>query len=63
VDRLIAAGATRVDIGQGDVRWVVLADPCGNEFCVMPKLIPPEPQPFHHLDREQVAPPLSGDHH
>jgi catechol 2,3-dioxygenase-like lactoylglutathione lyase family enzyme len=63
VDRLIAAGATRVDIGQGDVRWVVLADPCGNEFCVMPKVIPPEPQPFHHLDREQVAPPPSGDHH
>jgi len=35
VDRLIGLGATRVDIGQGDVRWVVLADPEGNEFCVL----------------------------
>ena len=24
------------DIGQGDVPWVVLADPDGNEFCVLP---------------------------
>jgi hypothetical protein len=24
-----------VDIGQGEVRWVVLADPDGNEFCVL----------------------------
>ena len=36
VERLIAHGATRVDIGQGvDVPWVVLADPEGNEFCVL----------------------------
>jgi hypothetical protein len=35
VDRLIALGATRVDIGQGDVDWVVLADPDDNEFCVL----------------------------
>jgi predicted enzyme related to lactoylglutathione lyase len=35
VDRLIALGAGRVDIGQGDVSWVVLADPDGNEFCVL----------------------------
>jgi hypothetical protein len=35
VDRLIALGASRVDIGQGDVSWVVLADPEGNEFCVL----------------------------
>lgn len=35
VERLIALGATRVDIGQGDVPWVVLADPEGNEFCVL----------------------------
>jgi len=35
VERLIALGATRVDIGQGDVGWVVLADPDGNEFCVL----------------------------
>jgi len=36
VDRLIGMGASRVDIGQGDgVSWVVLADPEGNEFCVL----------------------------
>ncbi len=35
VERLIAMGASRVDIGQGDVPWVVLADPEGNEFCVL----------------------------
>ena len=35
VERLVALGATRVDIGQGEVSWVVLADPEGNEFCVL----------------------------
>jgi hypothetical protein len=35
VDRLLALGATRADIGQGEVPWVVLADPEGNEFCVL----------------------------
>jgi hypothetical protein len=35
VARLQALGATPVDIGQGDVPWVVLADPEGNEFCVL----------------------------
>ena len=35
VDRLVALGATRIDIGQGDVSWVVLADPDDNEFCVL----------------------------
>lgn len=36
VERLIGLGASRVDIGQGDdVPWVVLADPEGNEFCVL----------------------------
>ena len=24
-----------IDIGQGDVSWVVMADPEGNEFCVL----------------------------
>jgi hypothetical protein len=33
--RLRAAGATPADIGQGEVSWVVLADPEGNEFCVL----------------------------
>jgi Glyoxalase-like domain len=35
VDRLLALGASRVDIGQGESPWVVLADPEGNEFCVL----------------------------
>jgi hypothetical protein len=35
VERLIAAGARRVDVGQRDVPWVVMADPDGNEFCVL----------------------------
>ena len=35
VERLVALGAERVDIGQGDVDWVVMADPDGNEFCVL----------------------------
>lgn len=37
VERLIEHGASRVDIGQGDKPWVVLADPEGNEFCVLPR--------------------------
>ena len=35
VEALLARGATRVDVGQGDTAWVVLADPEGNEFCVL----------------------------
>ncbi|MEU6405938.1 VOC family protein [Streptomyces sp. NPDC046985] len=35
VARFVAHGAQRVDIGQGDQSWVVLADPEGNEFCVL----------------------------
>ncbi|AEW97591.1 MULTISPECIES: VOC family protein [Streptomycetaceae] len=35
VARLRSLGATPADIGQGDVPWTVLADPEGNEFCVL----------------------------
>jgi len=36
VQRLLALGAQRVDVGQGEGKsWVVLADPEGNEFCVL----------------------------
>jgi len=36
VRRIEALGATRVDVGQSpDKSWVVLADPEGNEFCVL----------------------------
>lgn len=48
VERLVGLGATRIDIGQGDVPWVVLADPEGNEFCVL------EPRPVY-LDAGPVA--------
>ena len=35
VARVEALGARRVDVGQGEQPWVVLADPEGNEFCVL----------------------------
>ena len=35
VGRLLALGANRVDIGQGAVSWVVMADPDGHEFCLV----------------------------
>lgn len=35
VARLTALGAAPADVGQGDVPWTVLADPEGNEFCVL----------------------------
>ena len=48
VDRLLALGAVRVDIGQGQVPWEVMADPEGNEFCVL------EPRNIY-LDATPVA--------
>jgi phospholipase/lecithinase/hemolysin len=36
LERLLALGARRVDVGQTpDVSWIVLADPEGNEFCLL----------------------------
>ncbi|SCF45373.1 VOC family protein [Micromonospora mirobrigensis] len=35
VERLVDMGARHVDVGQGGADWVVLADPEGNEFCVL----------------------------
>jgi hypothetical protein len=35
VNRLLELGASRVDIGQGEQPWIVLADPEGIEFCVL----------------------------
>ena len=35
LERLKSLGATEIDIGQGDQTWVVLADPEGNEFCLL----------------------------
>jgi catechol 2,3-dioxygenase-like lactoylglutathione lyase family enzyme len=42
VARLEALGARRVDVGQGEVGWVVMADPDGNEFDVLQPLTPDE---------------------
>jgi predicted enzyme related to lactoylglutathione lyase len=40
LDRLLALGASRVDVGQGpDVSWVVLGDPEGNEFCLLSRSV------------------------
>jgi catechol 2,3-dioxygenase-like lactoylglutathione lyase family enzyme len=42
VARLEGLGARRADVGQkADVSWVVMADPAGNEFCVL-RALPPE---------------------
>lgn len=41
VARLKDLGATPADVGQGDVPWTVMADPEGNEFCVL------EPRPLY----------------
>jgi predicted enzyme related to lactoylglutathione lyase len=35
VERFLRAGARHADVGQGSQPWVVLADPEGNEFCVL----------------------------
>jgi catechol 2,3-dioxygenase-like lactoylglutathione lyase family enzyme len=43
VARLEALGARRVDVGQSaEATWVVMADPDGNEFCVLRVLRPDE---------------------
>lgn len=40
LERLLALGARRKDVGQGpDVSWVVLADPEGNEFCLLSRSV------------------------
>jgi Glyoxalase-like domain len=38
VERLLGLGARRADVGQREVPWEVLADPEGNEFCVLGSL-------------------------
>jgi hypothetical protein len=42
LERLERLGARRVDIGQGEQRFIVLADPEGNEFCLLPPLTTPD---------------------
>jgi hypothetical protein len=43
LERLLALGATYVDVGQGDRSWHVLADPEGNEFCLCRDRVDPAP--------------------
>jgi predicted enzyme related to lactoylglutathione lyase len=46
IGRLEALGAARIDIGQGpESTWVVMADPDGNEFCVLRAFRPGELDP------------------
>lgn len=47
LQRLLALGARHVDIGQGEVPWVVLADVEGNEFCLLKR----------RVDAESAVPP------
>ena len=55
VARLEALGARRVSVGQGDVSWVVMADPEGNEFDVLRPLTPAELPPGHDELGRRIA--------
>ncbi len=40
LERLLGLGARHADVGQGpDVSWTVLADPEGNEFCLLARTV------------------------
>ncbi len=39
LERLLSLGARRIDIAQGETSWVVLADPEGNEFCLLARRV------------------------
>jgi catechol 2,3-dioxygenase-like lactoylglutathione lyase family enzyme len=42
LERLLGLGATRADVGQtGEENWHVLADPEGNEFCLLRRRLDP----------------------
>lgn len=44
LERLLAAGARPADVGQtGNESWHVLADPEGNEFCLLRRRVEPVP--------------------
>jgi predicted enzyme related to lactoylglutathione lyase len=48
VAHALSVGATRVDIGQRNVPWIVMGDPEGNEFCVL------DPRP-EYMDTGAIA--------
>jgi hypothetical protein len=41
LERLLGLGAKPTDVGQGEQSWVVLADPEGNEFCLLQSRVEP----------------------
>ncbi|WP_120005314.1 VOC family protein [Nesterenkonia muleiensis] len=62
VERLISLGASQLDIGQGDVPWVVLADPEGNPCCVMEeRAVYTETGPIAALPLDCADPNVSAD--
>ncbi|MGH3168472.1 MAG: VOC family protein, partial [Trebonia sp.] len=54
VKRITGLGATSADIGQGDMPWEVLADPEGNELCVL------DPRPGVYFDTGPLAAVVMG---
>ncbi len=60
VARLEALGATRIDVGQApDASWTVMADPEGNEFCVL-AAYPPDVQAQWRTQYDAYQPARSG---
>jgi predicted enzyme related to lactoylglutathione lyase len=59
LERLLALGAVRTDVGQGpDVSWVVLADPEGNEFCLLSRSVQDVGQDVgQDVEQEQAVQP------
>jgi predicted enzyme related to lactoylglutathione lyase len=60
VERLIDLGARHADIGQGEVPWVVLADPEGNEFCVTPAMARFGARPIYAIAYDAIDPATLG---
>jgi len=62
VDRLLGLGAVRADIGQGRVPWEVLADPEGNEFCVLePRKVYLDARPVAAVVVDSADPPAAAE--
>ena len=60
VDRLIGLGAVRADVGQAQVPWDVLADPEGNEFCVLePRAVYLDTGPVAAVVADSANPPAA----
>lgn len=62
VDRLLGLGAERLDVDQGDVPWVVLADPEGNPCCVLEeRAAHVDTGPIAALSLDSAAPDRDGE--